>query len=387
MSEIAPTSDALFESGPFPNFQKALGLFRPVGFNVARRAEVCVAIGWLPLVLLVLVQFGNNDAILYSFLTDFGVHGRSLLAAPLFVLAEKVCLKSLDKIAHHFVEAGLIDGNDRLRFNAAVVSTRKLMNSLVAEIICIGGVYVLVIALVRYVSPAIFPEWCFNAGRISWAGWWSWLVSMPLLLVLFFGWLWRILLWGRFLTIVSRLKLRLIAAHPDHAAGLRFLNSALFAFMPFAFTLGIITAGPIANRVLHQSASIDNVKMTILGLVIVVLVLVAGPLLVFIKNLHHEKVTGTLEYGLLAQNVGRDFESKWLEHYEKYGDGALEATDFSATTDLYGIAANVNELNLVPFTLRSLASLVIVTLLPFVPVLLMMIPLKVILDEAASLLF
>lgn len=387
MSDSAPTSDALFETGPFPNFQKALGLFRPVGFNVRRRAVVCVAIGWFPLLLLVLLQAGGNGAVVYSFFTDFGVHGRSLLAAPLFILSEPICLRSLEKIAHHFVEAGLIQGSDRARFNAAVASTRALMNSLVAEVLCIGGVYVMVIALLRYVSPDIFPEWCFNAGRTSWAGWSAVFVSMPLLLILFFGWLWRIVLWGRFLFRVSRLHLRLIAAHPDHASGLRFLNSALFAFMPFAFTLGMIVAGPIANRVVHQSASIDNIKMTVLGLVIFVLVLVAGPLIVFIKNLHREKVAGTFEYGLLAQNVGRDFETKWLENYDRYAEGELEATDFSATTDLYGIVSNVNDMSLMPFSFRALAALVIVTLLPFVPVALMMIPLKVILDQAASLLF
>jgi hypothetical protein len=98
MSDVAPTSDALFESGPFPNFHKALGLFRPVGFNVGRRAVVCVALGWFPLLLLVLVQAAGNGAVLYSFFTDFGVHGRSLLAAPLFVLSERICLRSLDKI-------------------------------------------------------------------------------------------------------------------------------------------------------------------------------------------------------------------------------------------------------------------------------------------------
>lgn len=387
MSDVASTSDALFESGPFPNFQRALGLFRPVGSNVVKRAEVCVTLGWLPLVLLVLVQFGRNGAVLYSFLTDFGVHGRSLLAAPLFVLAETVCLKSLDKIAHHFVEAGLVEGDDRVRFNAAVASTRRLMNSLIAETVCIAGVYVLVIALIRYLSPDVFPEWWFNNGRISWAGWWSLLVSIPLLLILFFGWLWRIALWGRFLFRVSRLNLRLIAAHPDHASGLRFLNSALFAFMPFGFTLGIIAAGPVANRVLHQDASMDNIQMIVLGLVILVLVLVAGPLIVFVRNLHREKVAGTFKYGLLAQNLGRDFERKWLEHYEKYGDTALEAPDFSATTDLYQVASNVNDMALLPFSLRALASVVVVTLLPFIPVVLMMIPLKVILNEVAGLLF
>jgi hypothetical protein len=222
---------------------------------------------------------------------------------------------------------------------------------------------------------------------LSWAGAWSMFVSAPLLLILFFAWLWRILLWGRFLFRTSRLNLRLIAAHPDGAAGLRFLNSAIFAFMPFAFTLGIITAGTIANRVAHGRASLDRIEMTLLGLVVFVLLLVAGPLIVFVFNLHQQKVTGTFRYGLLAQEVGRDFEQKWLEDYEKYGSEALQATDFSATTDLYGIVSNIQGMSHFPFEVKALIALIVVTLLPFIPVTLMAIPFKVILREAASLLF
>jgi hypothetical protein len=60
---------------------------------------------------------------------------------------------------------------------------------------------------------------------------------------------------------------------------------------------------------------------------------------------------------------------------------------FSATTDLYAIAANVQSMGHFPFEARALVALVVVTLLPFIPVALMVIPFKVILKEAASLLF
>jgi hypothetical protein len=160
-----------------------------------------------------------------------------------------------------------------------------------------------------------------------------------------------------------------------------------FAFMPFSFTLGIVTAGTIANRVAHERASLDNVEMTLLGLVVFVLLLVAGPLIVFVFTMHAERLSGTFRYGVLAQNVGRDFERKWLENYDKYRKEALEAPDFSATTDLYGIVANIRDMSHLPFELKALIALVVVTLLPFVPVALMTIPFKVILKEAGSLLF
>ena len=387
MVDTSHTSDELFATGPFPNFQRALGLFRPVGVNVGTRAVVCVVFGWLPLLLLALVQSVSSPSILYPFLTDLAIHARSLIAAPLFILCEPPCLKALEKIARHFVTAGIVAENDRVRYLTYAESTRRLINSRTAEITGVVLVYAIALALIRYTPRDVFPAWCFVDGRASWAGVWSFLVSAPLLLMLFFGWMWRILVWAGFLFRTSRLKLQLIAAHPDGAAGLRFLNSAIFGFMPFAFTLGIITAGTIANRVAHRSASVDRVEMTLLGLVVFVLLLVAGPLLVFVFNLHGQKVTGTFRYGLLAQEIGRDFEQKWLEHYEKYGSEALQATDFSATTDLYGIASNVQSMSHVPFEVRALIGLVVTTLLPFIPVALMVIPFKVILREAASLLF
>ncbi|HET8781530.1 MAG TPA: hypothetical protein VFM63_03860 [Pyrinomonadaceae bacterium] len=387
MVDISQAPDGVFQTGPFPHFQRALGLFRPVGVRVITRAVVCVAIGWLPLVVLVIAQSGSNPSILYAFFTDFAVHARSLVAAPLFIISELLCLSALEKIARHFITTGLIEGDERLRFKAYADSTRRLINSRVAEVVCIVAVYVIVVGIMSYVPQDVFPEWSFIDGRLSWAGGWSMFVSAPLLLVLFFSWLWRILLWGRFLFRTSRLHLRLIAAHPDCAAGLRFLNSAIFAFMPFAFTLGIIAAGTVANRVAHERALLDRVEMTLLGLAVFVLLLVAGPLIVFVFNLHAQKLRGTFRYGLLAQNVGRDFEKKWLENYDKYGDDALEAPDFSATTDLYGIASNIQNMSHFPFEVKALIALIVVTLLPFVPVALMAIPFKVILKEAASLLF
>lgn len=386
MVDISKTPDRVFETGPFPHFQRALGLFRPVGVNVITRAVVCIVIGWVPLVLFVLLQSGGNTSFLYAFFTDFAVHARSLVAAPLFILSESLCLNALEKIARHFITAGLIEGDERLRFKAYADSTRRLNNSPAVEVLCIAAVYVIVVGFVTYVPRDVYPEWFFVDGGMSLAGRWAMFVSAPLLLILFFSWLWRILIWGRFLFRTSRLHLRLIAAHPDGACGLRFLNSAIFAFMPFAFTLGIIVAGTVANRVAHQRFSLDRIEMTLLGLAVFVVLLVAGPLMVFVFNLHAEKIVGTFRYGLLSQRVGRDFEEKWLENYDKYGPEALQATDFSATTDLYGIASNVQNMSHFPFEVRALIALLVVTLLPFIPVALMAIPFKVILKEAASLL-
>jgi hypothetical protein len=95
---------------------------------------------------------------------------------------------------------------------------------------------------------------------------------------------------------------------------------------------------------------------------------------------------GTLEYGALATGEGLQFERKWLKRLGTIDESALEASDFLATTDLYQIVANVYDMGVIPLDLRNLLLLIIATLLPFVPVLLMALPFEVILQELAGLL-
>jgi hypothetical protein len=107
-----------------------------------------------------------------------------------------------------------------------------------------------------------------------------------------------------------------------------------------------------------------------------VFLIFVGPLLVFVFKLHRQKMMGIFAYGDLAAHVGRSFEEKWLANYESFASGALEASDFSATTDLYGIVTNVHEMRVLPFDLKGLFTLGVSTLLPFIPVVVMTIPLK-----------
>ena len=385
----AKTFDDLFDSGPFPHFHKSLGLFRPVGLNIRMRAVMTVLIGWFPLLVIVAAESIKVPSSIGSFLTDVGIHARSLIAAPLLIISEGITIGRLEAIVRHFVTAGLIEERDRPGVRSLFASTRSLTNSTLPEIVAIISAYLIAFVLFQNLWLLVLRPWAISNGvgpTFSVAGWWYIFVSMPLLLILFFGWLWRIILWSRFLINVSRFPLRLVAAHPDRASGLKFLNASLFAFMPIAFTLSVIAAGSAANRILHQGATIEDLQKIVVGLVVFVLVLFVSPLLVFIVNLRHQKVTGVFSYGELADKVGRQFEDKWLDNYEKFGSGALEATDFSATTDLYQVVANVHEMKALPFELRALVALVVTTLLPFIPVVMMMIPIKQLAQEVIKLL-
>jgi hypothetical protein len=246
-----------------------------------------------------------------------------------------------------------------------------------------------VVATLFLIGPAIdLPRWhgVRTASGFTFfpAGWWVVFVSLPLLLLLELGWIWRLWLWMRFLWLMSRLDLRLVAAHPDHAAGLRFVERSVRAFLPLGFVIGVMVAGPVLNRVVHQGASPSQFKFLIAGTAAVAVILCVAPLLVFIGRLLEAQHHGGVAYGTLALRVGEQFEDKWLNSEAALGK-ALAVQDFSATIDLYSVVANVYAMQVVPLALKTLALLIAATLLPFLPLAILSVPADEILKKLTAL--
>jgi hypothetical protein len=151
-----------------------------------------------------------------------------------------------------------------------------------------------------------------------------------------------------------------------------------------AATPSVIVAGGLANRIFHQSAAISSYKYLILGLTVSVVLLFMAPLAVFMGNLVAVWRKGVLRYGALAEQVGHKFEQDWLTGSREFAENPLETQAFSATTDLYQVAANVYTMKFMPVDLVSAAFLAAVTLLPFLPVLLFSQPLDQLLNKLAG---
>ena len=87
-----------------------------------------------------------------------------------------------------------------------------------------------------------------------------------------------------------------------------------------------------------------------------------------------------------ALSEGQQFERKWLHRAGSIDASMLEASDFSATTDLYQVVSNVYAMGVMPMDLRNLVILMLATLLPFAPVALIAVPLDVVLTKLSELL-
>jgi hypothetical protein len=220
--------------------------------------------------------------------------------------------------------------------------------------------------------------------RLTLAGWWMVLVSMPVFLFLFLRWWFRLLIWTRFLWQVSRLNLDLEAAHPDGMAGLRFVTVTEHAYRPFLLALGAVLSGMMANRILYTGATLIEFKVEIVGIVILVLFAVLGPLLVFTPNLRKARRRGIAEYGALGQRYAREFRQKWIGDGVAADEPLLGSADIQSLADLHNAYLVVEEIPIVPFRVRSLAPPTLTVLLPLAPLLLTTFSLEELFDRLVN---
>jgi hypothetical protein len=361
-----------FGGGPPQWFEIALTWSSGSQPRLVRRALLAAAVSWLPLALFTAVHgdFAN------SFLLDLGAHTRFLVALPLLILAEPVCIPRLAAIARQFIDAGLVTEADRPRYDAAVMSSQQLMNSRVVEIVLPVLVYALVVLIVLAAPAPTTASWHGPLAPFapSPAGWWTLLVSIPLLLLLLLSWLWRIWIWARFLWLMNRLPLQLDPAHSDSTGGLRFVGSSVEGFMPIGFIVGVIAAGTVARRVVYQHADPLQFKSVAIGVAIMVVVLCAGPLLIFLGRLIEERDSGMLQYSALGMRMGQRFKRGWLSPGARLDQEPVDMSVFTGTNAMYSIVGNAQAIRILPLELKSVGLLIVATLLPFVPVWLTAVP-------------
>ena len=346
-----------------------------------RRIVVITLFAWLPLLILsVLGGRAWGDAVRVPFLMDVDAHARLLLALPLLIVAELVVHQRMLPLVRQFLERGLIADTSRARFDAAMASAQRLRNSLIAEILLIVFVYLVGILYIwpRYSALDVATWYAMPAHgsrRLSPAGWWFVYVSLPVFQFILYRWYFRLFVWVRFLWQVTRCELNLSPTHPDRAGGLAFLSNTVIAFAPLLMAHGALLAGTLANRIFFKGAALTDFKIE-LGLVPAVLLLVVlGPLVLFMPHLAAARRAGLRAYGTLAQRYVQEFDDKWLRGGAPAGEPLVGSADIQSLADLANSFEIVRGMRLVPFERNTVVQLAVVTLLPVAPLVLTMVSL------------
>lgn len=361
--------------GPVRHLDRLLSFRRFERASAVRCAATAFLISWPPLVATAAWQgLAMGRAPHEALLLDFVATSRYAIAVPLLVIAEWVYVPRLCHIHREFADGGFVAEGDRARFAAMAGRVRWIFGSIWIEVVLVGLAYAITFGVPDVYYGTAISNWAAPAidGRpqTSLAGWWRMLVSHPLFLVLLLRSLARMCAWTVVLWRISRMDLHVIPAHPDLLGGLRFVTTAVYALMPMAFTFGVLMAARAAQGVIVDGQSPWAFRNLMIATPIVAVIVFAAPLLVFQRQLWHLKVHGLFDYGTLATRIGRRFETRWLSEGTPVTEQALEAPDFSATTDSFSIMANARESRLFMLDWSVIVPLVVTTLLPFAPVLL-----------------
>lgn len=370
----------LYDGGPVYRLEEKLGLVRGgewrTGFRVLFVALIC----WVPLLVLSAVQgLAIGPTRLESFLMDFVGNERFLLTVPVFLFGEAIGGAQLRLVVQQFLDAGLVKKECRERFDSLVQEAVRVSRS---------GWTALALLILAYLHSAMaLSGFLFELEISTWrvplreghavlslAGAWYFLVAFPLYSFLLWRWLLRIALWWRFLWGVSGLDLQLSPSHRDGVGGLAFLSNSVEAFGPFVFGSGAIVAGTIADFVVYEGKSPLEYQWHIIGFVVFLLILIMGPVLVFMRSLYEAKETAVFQYGAMASRQIQQVEKKWIGEDPMREDFASSMPDFRAVTHFGHSVTAVRNMSLIPLHKEDVLKFIVLALLPLLPVLATQVP-------------
>jgi hypothetical protein len=93
------------------------------------------------------------------------------------------------------------------------------------------------------------------------------------------------------------------------------------------------------------------------------------------------------QYSLLVLRYNRAFHEKWLEGKGAEGEPLLGSADIQSLADLGNRFAFIRGMRAVPFSVRVILQLAVVTFLPALPLILLVVPIEKILDVMSKTVF
>ena len=209
----------------------------------------------------------------------------------------------------------MIRDPQRAQFVDAIASVRRWRDSSVVEWTLLGLVYALALSGAAPKETLLAADsWhgTFRGDRevLTLAGWWAVLISLPLYQFLFARMYYRLVIWWRFLWLVSRIDLNLEPLHADRMGGLRFLSRMSAAFVPLFLAQGAIVAGVIADHIIFSGAVLTDFQEELAAICVLMTVVALAPLLSFQPLMSRARLAGLVKYEALSTRYSRTFDRK-----------------------------------------------------------------------------
>jgi hypothetical protein len=363
---------SLMVGGPlYQLLERSRLLQPPLGF-LQRRVIALTMIAWFPLLVLAAIDGrllpGQGFV---PFLYDIEGHVRLLVVLPLLLAAELPVHERLRGTIRQFIQRKLVPDEERPKFEAAVSAAMRVRNSVVLEacilVLAATAGHLLWRNQIAFEGTSWYATSTGGGLELTLPGFWYGFVAIPLFQFVGFRWYMRLAIWAWLLLRISRLRLNLIATHADRAAGLGFVGNSSYAFALLLLAHGALLSGWIADRVLLGGRDALDFQVESFVLVCCVVALIVAPLCVFAAPLLAAKRRARGEYGRLVSSYTQAFHDKWIGGNRPADEPMLGSSDMQSLADLATGYEIVQETRLVPFGLKLVTQLALITALPLLP--------------------
>ena len=380
---------SLVHGGAIYRISRRFRLTREGVLGLSIRCAISFGLTFVPLVVLAAMEgvlYGHR--VVLPLVKDMTVYARFVFALPFFIIAEPIIDHRLADAVRLFHTNGMLEGSAQAGFDRAIQRLERARDSIIPELFLLAASFAFSWLSSRAILDLPVSSWHelvpHSLPSITMAGRWLDLVSLPIFQFLALRWLWRILLWTIFLARVSRIDLKLVPTHPDGAAGLAFLGEAHTAFAFVLIPLAATAAAKGVQWIQFEGGTILKLQPALGTFAVMGLLVALGPLLVFMPLLVRTKRAGLYRYAELASDYTRQFDRKWPG--KESGDEALLGTgDIQSLADLGNSFSFIEKMRVVPPNLRHAITVLLASVLPVIPFLAVIFPLKDILQQLLSL--
>lgn len=346
--------------------------------DLLKRSLLLISVTWVPLALLAIATEvhwiqppGQN------FFLDFAAYGQLIIGLPMFLVAERVIDRQTRDAARCFLTTGVVEVGDASRLSHLNGKVERLRKQLWTEVLCIGLSYVITAA---WVVPEMYNDrdtWhamgpIGQLQTLTWPGLLELVFVGPLTTYWWLRWSWKIGIWSWYLYRQSRLRLNLVASHPDKTGGIGFLSDAQTKFGIVILAYGFSNVAPtIGYKLAFEGATMSVVSVWgyAASFVIGAPLLFTIPLFMFTAQLYQAKSRAMELFQERSMERALAFEQKWLKACSSGSYELMSGSDLAGLNALNQVYDHIHAMRVVPFDLRSFSELVGSALGPMVPLL------------------
>lgn len=347
--------------------------------DTIKKIFLIIAVSWLPLLIISFfsgTMLSADSKIKIPFLYDYLTNARLLISFPVIFLSISIINNLISKSFDQFVSAEIVRTEDLRKFKQISDTYYKLKDSKISNIIIFFLSYLWIYFFWRnYEDISGLNSWkLISSGNegVQLAGYWYYIVSIPVVQIFMFKMIWTFLLWSSSLYRIAKLNLNISSSSPDGAGGLAFLGYTQIFFGLLGFAQNVTFSAGIADKIVYNNESFMDYRFNIiLGIISVSLIYIV-PLLFFTKHLLNAKLVTLFEYSKLGLNYGTSFENKWIKkNMPDNSEPLLGNADIQSLADMSNSVKMVQDQLIIPLRISTFIAFFVVLIIPYLPLLLL----------------